>query len=170
MSDKKNTKPGQKKEKVVRQSEDVRMMNMLKSKVKEMETEFDINEHLVIDLGNAYTKIGFSGEDLPKEIIPSLYARNKMYDKKNEIGAFDQKMDIFGYEATEPQYKKDYDLFHLTCGDHKEKTSKEYLEFLKEALENKMGLSISEYDVIVNISPIKNDENIRTYGRLFIEE
>lgn len=146
------------------------MMNMLKSKVKEMETEFDINEHLVIDLGNAYTKIGFSGEDLPKEIIPSLYARNKMYDKKNEIGAFDQKMDIFGYEATEPQYKEDYDLFHLTCGDHKEKTSKEYLEFLKEALENKMGLSISEYDVIVNISPIKNDENIRTYGRLFIEE
>ena len=88
----------------------------------------------------------------------------------NEIGAFDQKIDIFGYEATEPQYKDDYDLFHLTCGDHKEKTSKEYLEFLKEALENKMGLSISEYDVIVNISPIKNEENIRAYGRLFIED
>ena len=170
MADKKGAKPGQKKEKVIKQSEDVRMMNMLNSKVKEMETEFDLTEHLVIDLGNAYTKIGFSGEDLPKEIIPSLYARNKMFDKKNEIGAFDQKMDIFGYEATEPQYKDDFDLFHLTCGDHKEKTSKEYLEFLKEALENKMGLSISEYDVIVNISPIKNEENIRAYGRLFIED
>ena len=170
MSDKKNIKPGQKKDKVVKRSEDVRMMAMLDSKVREMETEFDLNEHLVIDLGNAYTKIGFSGEDLPKEIIPSLYARNKMFDKKNEIGAFDQKMDIFGYEATEPQYKDDYNLFYLTCGDHKEKTSKEYLEFLKDALENKMGLSTSEYDVIVNISPIKNEENIRTYGRLFIEE
>ena len=33
--------------------------------------------------------------------------------KKNEIGAFDQKVDIFGYEATEPQYKQDYDLFIL---------------------------------------------------------
>ena len=88
----------------------------------------------------------------------------------NEIGAFDQKIDIFGYEATEPQYKDDYDLFHLTCVDHKEKTSKGYLEFLKEALENKMGLSTSEYDAIVNISPIKNEENIRAYGRLFIEE
>ena len=170
MADKKNTKPGQKKEKVIKKSEDSRMMAMLESKIKEMETEFDINEHLVIDLGNAYTKIGFSGEDLPKEIIPSLYARNKMFDKKNEIGAFDQKMDIFGYEATEPQYKEDYDLFYLTCGDHKEKTSKEYLEFLKDALENKMGLLTSEYDVIVNISPIKNEENIRRYGRLFIEE
>ena len=48
------------------------MMNMLHSKIKEMETEFDLTEHLVIELGNAYTKIGFSGEDLPKEIIPSL--------------------------------------------------------------------------------------------------
>ena len=53
-------------------------------------------------------------------------------------------MEVFGYEATEPQYETDYDLFHLTCGDHKEKTSKEYLEFLKDALENKMGLSTSE--------------------------
>ena len=77
---------------------------------------------------------------------------------------------MFGYEATEPQYETDYDLFHLTCGDHKEKTSKEYLEFLKDALENKMGLSTSEYDVIVNISPIKNEENIKAYGRLFIDE
>ena len=170
MDEKKNPKPGKKKEKVVKKSEDARMMEQLDNKVREMETEFDLSEHLVIDLGNAYTKIGFSGEDLPKEIIPSLYARNKMFDKKNEIGAFDQKMDIFGYEATEPQYKDDYDLFYLTCGDHKEKTSKEYLEFLKDALENKMGLSTSEYDVIVNISPIKNEDNIRTYGRLFIED
>ena len=170
MEDKKNAKTGKKKEKVVKKSEDTRMMEQLDNKVREMETEFDLSEHLVIDLGNAYTKIGFSGEDLPKEIIPSLYARNKMFDKKNEIGAFDQKMDVFGYEATEPQYEKDYDLFYLTCGDHKEKTSKEYLEFLKDALENKMGLSTSEYDVIVNISPIKNEDNIRTYGRLFIEE
>ena len=170
MDYKKNPKIGKKKEKVVKKSEDTRMMEQLDSKVREMETEFDIGEHLVIDLGNAYTKIGFSGEDLPKEIIPSLYARNKMFDKKNEIGAFDQKMDVFGYEATEPQYETDYDLFHLTCGDHKERTSKEYLEFLKDALENKMGLSTSEYDVIVNISPIKNEENIKAYGRLFIDE
>ena len=107
MDDKKNLKTSKKKEKVVKKSEDARMMEQLDNKVREMETEFDLSEHLVIDLGNAYTKIGFSGEDLPKEIIPSLYARNKMFDKKNEIGAFDQKMEVFGYEATEPQYETD---------------------------------------------------------------
>ena len=52
MDYKKNPKTGKKKEKVVKKSEDTRMMEQLDSKVREMETEFDIGEHLVIDLGN----------------------------------------------------------------------------------------------------------------------
>ena len=171
MSDSKN-KAGQKKEKSVKLSEDARMRLMLTNKMKEMETEFDISDHIVIDLGNAYTKIGYSGEDQPTLTIPSIYARSKLYDtdKKNEISSYDQKMDVFGYEATESQYQNDYNILNLTPGDHKEKTSKEFLEFLRDALENKMGISPPDYDVIVNISPIKNEENIRIYGRLFIEE
>ena len=31
-------------------------------------------------------------------------------------------------------------------------------------------MNTGEYDVIVNISPIKNEDNIRAYGRLFIED
>ena len=42
--------------------------------MKEMETQFDIEENLVIDIGSAFTKIGFSGEDLPRTIIPSIYS------------------------------------------------------------------------------------------------
>ena len=170
MSDKNKT--GQKKEKAIKLSEDKRMSLMLSNKMKEMETEFDLNDHIVIDLGNAYTKIGFSGEDQPTITIPSIYARSKIYDsdKKNELSSYDQKMDVFGYEATEPQYQTDYNILNLTPGDHKEKTSKEFLEFLRDALENKMGISPPDYDVIVNISPIKNEENIRIYGRVFIDE
>ena len=170
MSDKNKT--GQKKEKAIKLSEDKRMSLMLSNKMKEMETEFDLNDHIVIDLGNAYTKIGFSGEDQPTITIPSIYARSKIYDsdKKNELSSYDQKMDVFGYEATEPQYQTDYNIINLTPGDHKEKTSKEFLEFLRDALENKMGISPPDYDVIVNISPIKNEENIRIYGRVFIDE
>ncbi len=170
MSDKNKT--GQKKEKAIKLSEDKRMNLMLSNKMKEMETEFDLNDHIVIDLGNAYTKIGFSGEDQPTITIPSIYARSKIYDsdKKNELSSYDQKMDVFGYEATEPQYQTDYHILNLTPGDHKEKTSKEFLEFLRDALENKMGISPPDYDVIVNISPIKNEENIRIYGRVFIDE
>ena len=77
-----------------------------------METEFDVNEHIVIDLGNAITKIGFSGEDLPTLCIPSIYAKNKIsdIDKKNEIAAYEQKMDIFGYEALDEKYKENYNI------------------------------------------------------------
>ena len=137
-----------------------------------METDFDNNEHVVIDMGNAITKIGFSGEDLPTLEIPSIMARNKILesDKKIEISSYDQKMDIFGYEALDDQYKADYNIHFLTPGDHKEKTSKEFLDLLKDALENKLGISPTDYDVIVNMSPIRNDENIKTFGRLFIEE
>lgn len=165
-------KPSQKKDKPVKLSEDARMRLMLNNKMKEMETEFDVNEHIVIDLGNAITKIGFSGEDLPTLCIPSIYAKNKIsdIDKKNEIAAYEQKMDIFGYEALDEKYKDNYNTYFLTPGDHKLPTSMEFLDFLKEALENKMGISPSDYDVIVNVSPIKNRDNIDIYGKIFIEE
>ena len=166
------SKPNQKKEKAVKLSEDARMRLMLNNKMKEMETEFDINEHVVIDLGNAITKIGFSGEDLPTICIPSIYAKNKISDsdKKNEIAAYEQKMDIFGYEALDEKYKDNYNIHFLTPGDHKLSTSIEFLEFLKEALENKMGISPSDYDVIINVSPIKNRDNIDIYSKILIEE
>ena len=165
-------KPSQKKDKPVKLSEDARMRLMLNNKMKEMETEFDVSEHIVIDLGNAITKIGFSGEDLPTLCIPSIYAKNKIsdIDKKNEIAAYEQKMDIFGYEALDEKYKDNYNIHFLTPGDHKLPTSMEFLDFLKEALENKMGISPSDYDVIVNVSPIKNRDNIDIYGKIFIEE
>ncbi len=72
-------------DKNVKMSEDNRMMSLLVNKMKEMETEFDLQEHLVIDLGNAITKIGFSGEDLPRLKIPSVWAESNLdADTKNE--------------------------------------------------------------------------------------
>ena len=75
-----------------------------------------------------------------------------------------------GYEALDEKYKDNYNIHFLTPGDHKLPTSMEFLDFLKEALENKMGISPSDYDVIVNVSPIKNRDNIDIYGKIFIEE
>ena len=46
--------------------DDKNMYPFLQSKMKEMETEFDTVEHIVIDIGTATTKIGFSGEDMPR--------------------------------------------------------------------------------------------------------
>ncbi len=76
--------------------DDKNMLNFLTNKMKEMETEFDINEHLVLDLGNAFTKVGFSGEDLPKMLMPSIFGslQNEKLDKKSEI-SFEIKYKCF---------------------------------------------------------------------------
>jgi len=73
--------------------DDKNMLSFLEGKMKEMETEYDIIETLVIDMGNAYTKIGFSGEDLPRLIVPSIYGSLKedINDKKSEILSFEIK-------------------------------------------------------------------------------
>ncbi len=72
-------------DKNIKMSEDNRMMNMLVNKMKEMETEYDLTEHLIIDFGSAITKIGLSGEDLPRLIMPSIWADSKIDpEKKNE--------------------------------------------------------------------------------------
>lgn len=164
-------KPTKKKDKKpIKLSEDAKMELLLNNKMKEMETDFDVKEHLVIDLGNAFTKIGYSGEDMPILTLPSIYGHYNDNDKKNEIAAFDQKMDVFGYEALEPEYQKDYETEFLTPGDHKLKTSTEYLPYLKEILENRLNLTCSEHDVIINTSPIKNEENIRALGKLFLDD
>jgi hypothetical protein len=71
--------------------DDKDMLNFLTNKMKEMETEYDLIEHLVIDMGSAYTKIGFSGEDLPKYIIPSIYGSLKDDKDNKEDGSFEMK-------------------------------------------------------------------------------
>ena len=37
-----------------------------------MEILFDQEEHIVIDMGTGYIKAGFSGEDLPRVVIPTV--------------------------------------------------------------------------------------------------
>ncbi len=71
--------------KKIEKKDDKNMLGFLNSKMKEMETEYDLEEHLVIDLGHAFTKIGYSGEDSPFLIEPSIRSTLKETDKKDEI-------------------------------------------------------------------------------------
>ena len=61
--------------------------------------------------------------------IPSIYAKSKIFDadKKNEHSSYDQKMDVFCYRATNPQYENDYNLINFTPRAHKKTTSKEFI-------------------------------------------
>jgi len=58
----------------------------------------------------------------------------------------------------------------LKPGDHKNLLDLDFYDFLKETIETKLVSSLSDYKVIVNISPIRNSENIIRLSKMFIED
>ncbi len=47
-------------------------MTAIKERLEQMETQFDKKEYVVIDNGTGFIKAGFSGEDLPRCVIPTV--------------------------------------------------------------------------------------------------
>jgi actin-related protein len=47
-------------------------MSQIEEKLKNMEVRFDQEEFVVIDNGSGYIKAGFSGQDLPRIIMPTV--------------------------------------------------------------------------------------------------
>lgn len=150
--------------------DDKNMLKFLENKMKEMETEFDLEENLVIDLGSAYTKIGFSGEDLPRLIIPSIYSSLKTDpNKKSEIN-LEKNQYLYGYDVFSDKDRHMYDVKFLEPGDHEKRIDDEFVNLLKEVINNKLGIIASDFNVIVNASPIKNKENINSLTKIFLDD
>ena len=149
--------------------EEKNMLKFLDNKMKEMETQFDIEENLVIDLGSAYTKIGFSGEDLPRLVIPSIYASLKTDSNKKEIN-LEKNQYLYGYDVFADKDRFMYDVKYLQQGDHEKVIDEDFLNLLKEIINNKLSILPSDFNVIVNASPIKNKDNILALTRLFLDD
>jgi len=52
----------------------VKKMSQIQKRLDKMEIAFDQEEFVVIDMGSGYIKAGFSGEDMPRCIIPTAVA------------------------------------------------------------------------------------------------
>ena len=48
----------------------------IQEKLRNMEIFFDQEEYLVIDNGTGFIKAGFSGQDLPRLVIPTVHAEH----------------------------------------------------------------------------------------------
>jgi actin len=145
------------------------MLGFLNNKMNEMETEYDLEEHLIIDIGHAYTKVGFSGEDLPFLTVPSIYSTLKETTNRNEI-TFEAKH-LYGYEHLKSKSKNLYNVKHLNAGCHKTMMDSEFADFLRVQIESKLEhKTIGDFYVVINTSPIKNKENIIRLGKMFLED
>ena len=47
-------------------------MSAIEERLRKMEVRFDQEEYVVIDNGTGFIKAGFSGQDLPRLVIPTV--------------------------------------------------------------------------------------------------
>ena len=67
-------------------------MTAIQERLKKMETFFDQKEFIVIDHGTGFIKAGFSGEDLPRCVIPTVVGTHQIQlDPSQLIGAAQQE-------------------------------------------------------------------------------
>ena len=55
-------------------------MSAIQKRLKKMEVRFDEEEFVVVDMGTGTVKAGYSGEDMPRVVIPTV-----MGEKESEI-------------------------------------------------------------------------------------
>lgn len=144
------------------------MLKFLQNKMKEIETQFDQEENIVIDLGHAYAKIGFSGEDLPRVIIPSIFSSLKKNSNSNEIN-LEKNTQLYGYKIFSEKDRDLYETTYLKPGDHETEVDKNFYSLLEDYFKNE-NIIPSDYNLLVNSSPIKNKKNILALTKLFLED
>lgn len=144
------------------------MLKFLQNKMKDIEVQFDLEENIVIDLGHAYAKIGFSGEDLPRMIIPSIFSSLKKNSNSNEIN-LEKNTQLYGYKIFSEKDRDLYETTYLKPGDHETEVDKNFYSLLEDYFKNE-NIIPSDYNLLVNCSPIKNKKNILALTKLFLED
>ena len=66
-------------------------MTSIQKRLDKMEIQFDLEEFVVLDIGTGFIKAGFSGEDLPRVVIPTCIGE---MEKKIEEAQGGQTMEV----------------------------------------------------------------------------
>ena len=77
--------------------EKLRKMSAIQKRLNKMEIAFDQEEYVVLDMGTGFLKAGFSGEDLPRCVIPTAVAEKVIEvdpSQQNNIAGMEQKAKI----------------------------------------------------------------------------
>jgi len=62
-------------------------MSSISKRLEKMEIFFDQEEFVVVDIGTGYIKAGFSGEDLPRCIIPTVMGERTIDVEAQQLAA-----------------------------------------------------------------------------------
>lgn len=79
-----------------------------------MEVRFDESETVVIDLGSGFIKAGYSGEDLPRVVIPTVIGEKmtQVEDTMNNNSGETKPKIHHEYGNSAFEHKHDFDLHY----------------------------------------------------------
>lgn len=76
-----------------------------------MEVRFDESETVVIDIGSGFIKAGYSGEDLPRVVIPTVIAeKHVIVDESNQNGESKQPKTSHEFGNAAFAHRGEYEL------------------------------------------------------------
>jgi actin-related protein len=88
-------------------------MSSIEEKLKKMEVRFDQEEFVVIDNGTGFVKAGFSGQDLPRIIMPTVVGEHTEKIDQSQLNANDTQTDkkTYAFGNAAYQNKDTHELF-----------------------------------------------------------
>lgn len=138
-------------------------MTAIQERLKKMEVFFDQEEFVVLDNGSGFVKAGFSGEDLPRCVIPTVVSSHKIETEQLNVqgnaDAQEEKYDMkFSNDAYEAYISKGYDKFEpiqrsiITDLDHME-------NLWEHIFEHELNLEPKNINLLMTDSPFNTKKN-----------
>lgn len=140
------------------------MKTPIEKRLDKMEIQFDLEEFVVIDMGTGYIKAGFSGEDLPRCIIPTAIAE-QIVDVDpallNQPGGADIKPKTnytFGQKAIDNRLTPGHDFYEpIKRGVVQEMDKMQKL--LEHIFTVELGVKSQNINLLMTDSPTNTKEN-----------
>ena len=147
-------------------------MSAIQKRLSNMEVRFDESEVIVIDMGSGFIKAGYSGEDLPRVVIPTVIGErentvedgstqnndgkpNKVYSKKVGNEAF--------------AHRSDHELFHPVNRGIVTDWNR-FTELLEYVFESELQVNSNQATVLMTDCPMSRKEDKHRMAQIMFEQ
>ena len=148
-------------------------MSAIQKRLDKMEIAFDQEEFVVVDMGTGFIKAGFSGEDLPRCVIPTAIAEQiQEVDPAfaNQPGGSDIKPKTnytFGNGAIASRHTHDY---HEPIQRGVVMDVDRMDKLMEHIFTNELGVKATNINLLMTDSPINTKENKKMLCDLMLEK
>ena len=146
-------------------------MSAIQKRLSNMEVRFDESEVVVVDMGTGFIKAGYSGEDLPRVVIPTVMSERENYTAEDTTAnPGDSKPNKvvskkFGNDAYAS--RDDYEIHHPIQRGIVQDWNR-VTDLLEHVFYNELGIEPRNATVLMTDSPMaKKDDKVHLAQIMF---